>query len=235
MARLPISIQKIKVENYSYKTRNSEKEITENVEYLFTIEEKGQLWKRSYSFDRAELLDLRNKIDKLLESTSTAEVLKISNDQGKIVDKHYNTDDLCKTCKFKLTNKCKTCLFVLQSPLERKLFLELSKTHIPFETQYPLNWKGERISIDGKSYSNPQNNFKEVLTVADFYIEKRNTKLCVYTDGHTYHERTEEQAQRDRNIDRKLQELGFQVLRYTGKEVNENTLKIIGDIENWLN
>ena len=43
-----------------------------------------------------------------------------------------------------------------------------------------------------------------MLTVVDFFIEKRNTKLCVYTDGHTYHERTEEQAQRDRNIDRNI-------------------------------
>ena len=49
-------------------------------------------------------------------------------------------------------------------------------------------------------------------------------KLCVYTDGHTYHERTEEQAQRDKRIDRKLQELGFQVLRYTGKEVNDTII-----------
>jgi len=43
----------------------------------------------------------------------------------------------------------------------------------------------------------------------DFYIEKRNVKLCIYTYGHTYHERTEEQVQRDKRIDRKLQELGF--------------------------
>ncbi|MBU2939836.1 endonuclease domain-containing protein [Lacinutrix sp. C3R15] len=58
--------------------------------------------------------------------------------------------------------------------------------------------------------------------------------MCVYTDGHTYHERTEEQAQRDKRIDRKLQELGFQVLRYTGKDVNENTDIIVAEIDKWL-
>ncbi|MDB9755820.1 endonuclease domain-containing protein [Winogradskyella sp.] len=59
-------------------------------------------------------------------------------------------------------------------------------------------------------------------------------KLCVYTDGHTYHERTEEQAQRDKRIDRKLQELGFQALRYTGKDVNENTDIIVKEIKKWI-
>ena len=135
---------------------------------------------------------------------------------------------------YKLTNHCLTCIFDLQSPLERKLFLALNKNYIRFQTQYPLNWKGENISIAGKSYSNPKNNFKEVLTVADFYIEKRDIKLCIYTDGHTYHERTEEQAQRDKRIDRKLQELGFKVLRYTGKDINENTDSIVTEIKQWI-
>jgi hypothetical protein len=125
-------------------------------------------------------------------------------------------------------------LFVLQSPLERQLYLELSKSYLKFETQYPLNWYGQNISIEGKTFGDSQNNFKEVLTVVDFYIEKKDTKLCVYTDGHTFHERTEEQAQRDRNIDRKLQELGFQVLRYTGKDVKENSEKIINEIKKWI-
>jgi very-short-patch-repair endonuclease len=96
-----------------------------------------------------------------------------------------------------------------------------------------LNWRGQQISVVGRTYGDKVNNFRDVLTVVDFYIEKRGVKLCVYTDGHTYHERTEEQAQRDRNIDRKLQELGFQVLRYTGKDVNENAVKIIEDIKKW--
>jgi very-short-patch-repair endonuclease len=59
--------------------------------------------------------------------------------------------------------------------------------------------------------------------------------LCVYVDGHTYHERTEEQAQRDKRIDRKLQELGFTVLRYPGKDVNENLDGIVSEIKKWIN
>ncbi len=231
MGRIPISIEKIKIEN---QRRFSESEINETVQYLFKLVEKGQQWDKTFICDREDLLKLRNEIDKLIESTTTAEVLKITNDKAKIVDEHYKTDKLCQNCNFKLTFKCKECLFILHSPLERQLYLELSKTYIKFQTQYPLNWFGQNISIEGKTYGDKNNNFKEVLTVVDFYVEKRQTKLCVYTDGHTYHERTEEQAQRDRNIDRKLQELGFQVLRYTGKDVIENTDKIINDIKKWI-
>lgn len=233
MARIPISIHKIKTET-SDRSSRAESIKTETVKYLFTLNEKGQQWEKTFTCDRDDLLKFRSEIDQLLESTTTAEILKIDVDKAKIVDEHYKTDKLCQNCNYRLTQKCNECLFVLQSPLERQLYLELSKTYIKFQTQFALNWNGENISIEGKKYGNKNNNFKEVLTIVDFYIEKRQTRLCVYTDGHTYHERTEEQAQRDRNIDRKLQELGFQVLRYTGKDVNENMGKIINDIKKWV-
>lgn len=231
MGRIPISIKKIKVDN---PRRTLQSEVSETVAYLFTLEEKGQQWQKTFVCDRNDLLKLRADLDKLIEETTTAEILQLPSDKAKIVDEHYKTDKFCQGCNYKLTNKCKECLFVLQSPLERQLYLELSKSYLKFETQYPLNWYGQNISIEGKTFGDSQNNFKEVLTVVDFYIEKKETKLCIYTDGHTYHERTEEQAQRDRNIDRKLQELGFQVLRYTGKDVKENCEKIIKDIKKWI-
>lgn len=231
MGRIPIKITKIKYNNSREKLHTDS---SETVAYLFILEEKGQQWQKTFTCDRNDLLKLRTEIDKLIEETTTAEVLQISDEKAKTIDEHYKTDELCQKCNFKLTNKCKECLFVLQSPLERQLYLELSKTYIKFQTQYPFNWYGQNISIEGKTYGDSQNNFKDVLTVVDFYIEKGQTKLCIYTDGHTYHERTEEQAQRDRNIDRKLQELGFQVLRYTGKEVKENCEKIINDIKKWI-
>jgi hypothetical protein len=231
MGRIPISITKIKVDN---SLRSLQSEVSETIAYLFTLEENGQQWQKTFVCDRKDLLELRADLDKLIEETSTAEVLQISKNNAKIVDEHYRTDELCQGCTYKLTHKCKECLFILQSPLERKLYLELSKSYLNFQTQYPLNWLGQNISIEGKTYGDIQNNFKEVLTVVDFYIEKRQTKLCIYTDGHSYHERTEEQAIRDRSIDRKLQELGFVVLRYPGKEVKENPAKIINEIKKRL-
>ena len=232
MAKIPITIEKIKRLYKSFRSDdNSENEVTE---YLISITEKGRIWDKTIRCNIKELTKLRDEISELIESTTTAEKLNIKNDKANILDRHYADDELCQNCTYKLTNHCLTCIFDLQSPLERKLFLALNKQYVRFETQYPLNWRGEKISIEGKSYNNPKNNFKEVLTVADFYIEKRDIKLCVYTDGHTYHERTEEQAQRDKRIDRKLQELGFKVLRYTGKDLNESADKIVDEIKKWI-
>ncbi|MCG2418920.1 endonuclease domain-containing protein [Aequorivita sp. F47161] len=232
MAKIPIEIEKIKkTSRYLGSTDSIPKEITE---YLITLTEKGQGWEKTVRCNIKELTKFRDEISQLIETTTTAERLNITNDEANVLDRHYSQDALCQGCIYKFTNNCLTCIFELQSPLERKLFLALNKEYIRFSTQYPLNWKGENISIEGKTYNNPKNNFKDVLTVADFYIEKRGVKLCVYTDGHTYHERTEEQAQRDKRIDRKLQELGFQVLRYTGKDVNENTDSIVAEIKKWI-
>lgn len=42
---------------------------------------------------------------------------------------------------------------------------------------------------------------------------------AVECDGHEFHERTKEQAQRDKERDRYLQSLGLMVLRFTGSEI----------------
>lgn len=233
MKRIPISIKKIKVEEISnFMIGQIQKE--ERTKFLLSIDEKGQDWSKTFMCDRDNLQKLRDEIDEALRSITTAETLNLTPDEGKVLDQHLENDPLCKECNYKLSFNCKICLFKLQSPLERKLFLELSKERINFQPQYGIDWKGVHISVEGKEYGNPINNFKNVLTVVDFFIEKKNQRLCVYTDGHTYHERTEDQAQRDKNIDRKLQALGFTVLRFTGKEVNENSRKIIDEIKEWI-
>lgn len=235
MKRLPITIKKIKVNEVdtSDMMRGSlvRKDFTR---FLFTVEEKGQEWSKTIVCDRDVLQKLRDEIDIALGSITTAETLNLSEEEGVVVDQHYESDPLCKDCNYQLSFRCKDCLFILQSPLERKLYLELLKERISFQTQYGLDWKGQNISVEGKEYGHPENNFKNVLTIADFYIERGKQRLCIYTDGHSYHERTEDQAQHDKTIDRKLQALGYTVLRYTGKEVNENSDKIIREIKDWI-
>lgn len=56
----------------------------------------------------------------------------------------------------------------------------------------------------------------------DFAItqeDQARTQLVVEVDGHDFHEKTKEQAQRDKSRDRALSMLGFRVLRFTGSEV----------------
>jgi hypothetical protein len=222
MSKLPITFQKVKTKNRDNK---------DSVSYLVTVSDKTSYWDKTSLVNREELQKLRNELDQILSDITTAELLSVNEEQANFIDECHRKLDLCQDCTYKMTQSCVTCLFTLDSPLERKLFLELKKEYIKFIPQYGLDWSGNEISIEGKSYSHPTNNFKNVLTIVDFYIEKRGVKLAVYTDGHTYHERTEEQAKHDKVIDRQLQLLGFQVLRYTGSEVNEDCSKIIADIK----
>jgi hypothetical protein len=234
MRRIPITIKRLKMEGIDTFRQEGgfvKKEVTK---FLLSIEEKGHDWSTSIICDRDNLLKLRDEINEVLASITTAETLGLSNEEGKVIDKHYENDPMCKECKYKHSFHCKTCLLILQSPLERKLYIELTNERISFQSQYGLDWKGIHISTEGKKHENPTNNFKNVLTVVDFIIEKRNQKLCIYTDGHTYHERTEEQATHDKNIDRKLQSLGFKVYRFTGKEINDNMEKTIKEIKDWI-
>jgi very-short-patch-repair endonuclease len=47
----------------------------------------------------------------------------------------------------------------------------------------------------------------------------RGPNVLVECDGHDFHEKTKEQAARDKERDRYLQECGFYVLRFTGSEL----------------
>ncbi len=47
-------------------------------------------------------------------------------------------------------------------------------------------------------------------------------KIVVECDGHDFHERTKDQARRDRSRDRDLQAEGWRVLRFTGSEIVSN-------------
>lgn len=65
----------------------------------------------------------------------------------------------------------------------------------------------------------PINNYR-----ADIVLWGKHS-IVVEVDGHDFHERTKEQAQRDKTRDRLFQQLGFKVLRYTGSEVWRDPIK----------
>ena len=56
-------------------------------------------------------------------------------------------------------------------------------------------------------------------------------KVVVECDGHDFHERTKEQARKDRRRDRELQAKGYLVLRYTGSEVWRDPWGCVEDIQ----
>lgn len=68
----------------------------------------------------------------------------------------------------------------------------------------------------------------------DFLItdhnEQHGAAIVVECDGHDFHERTKEQAARDRSRDRFLTLAGFKVLRFTGSEIHRDADKCARDV-----
>jgi len=59
-------------------------------------------------------------------------------------------------------------------------------------------------------------------------------RLVVECDGHDFHERTKEQAARDRARDRMLQDKGWGVFRFTGSEIWKDPMGCAFQIADWL-
>jgi hypothetical protein len=58
-------------------------------------------------------------------------------------------------------------------------------------------------------------------------------RLIVECDGHEFHERTKEQAARDRARDREFQANGYEVFRFTGSEIWRDPMKCAEQITDW--
>lgn len=62
--------------------------------------------------------------------------------------------------------------------------------------------------------------------IVDFYFDCESINgelhLVVECDGHDFHEKTKEQAKKDKSRDRDLLKLGYQVIRFTGSEIWNN-------------
>lgn len=56
-------------------------------------------------------------------------------------------------------------------------------------------------------------------------LNKAKTSVVVECDGHDFHERTKQQAERDRSRDRELQTRGYSVFRFTGAELYRDAHK----------
>lgn len=224
MARIPISITRILEQPRYSSNRNPQEHLNEK--FIVESEEKGNKWNMMHITTRRDLSRLRDDINDLLGLTTISEQLNCSIEQAESIFKYQEKEDICLDCHFK-NIVCIECINTCQSPLEQQLFLSLKKQGIITEMQW-------RINKDGIGYSKDLPIDKaRILTIPDFYFETSEKKICIYADGHTYHERTEKQALRDRSIDRELQSLGFVVLRFTGKEIRENIGKVINAIRNY--
>lgn len=64
-----------------------------------------------------------------------------------------------------------------------------------------------------------------------FRVGEKLARYVIECDGHDFHERTKEQAAKDKKRDRVLQSMGYQVFRYTGSEIWRNADDLLGELE----
>lgn len=194
-------------------------------EYKISI--KLDNWELTRIISDAAVKELQEEINMVTGLTKIAETFNCSGDESRRIKDFWELRSnwqVCRECKFKW-EECYNCVIKCESPLERSLLLELRKAEIQPILQ-------RRFNKDGSYYDFPEKiDFDTILTIPDFFIEANHSKICVFADGHTYHERTENQALRDRNIDRELQKLGFKVLRYTGKEIRNDCTQVVENIK----
>lgn len=82
----------------------------------------------------------------------------------------------------------------------------------------------ENISCYSKSYR--VDFLIQVLLSNDYTLQ-----FVIECDGHDYHEKTKEQARKDRQRERHLQNAGYIVIRFTGSEIYEDPYSCCDEVE----
>lgn len=116
-----------------------------------------------------------------------------------------------------------------ESPIERLLLAAMYHVQELHYREFDIQWF-LRDTPSGRPFppfggalycQSPQGVYR-----LDFYIEmvdqetgKPWYRLAIECDGHDFHEKTKQQAQRDKSRDRWLQTEGISVLRFTGSEI----------------
>ena len=112
-----------------------------------------------------------------------------------------------------------------KSPIEVLLLTPLVWTRFGYETGPAEIWDSTMFP-DLRSLTDvviaPQYQIDHYIVDFGIFIKgiaKEKIKIVVECDGHDFHEKTREQAARDKRRDRDLQIAGWKVLRFTGSEI----------------
>lgn len=71
--------------------------------------------------------------------------------------------------------------------------------------------------------------------IADIVIKNDFIKVAIECDGHEFHEKTKEQAAKDKKRDREFQKEGYVILRYSGSEICNAPKTISEDLKKIFN
>lgn len=122
--------------------------------------------------------------------------------------------------------------YLCESPIELLFFVELiSFPHVFCRNVFTDECAREelfRVVVDLQA---PVGDYR-----LDFLLTVETARglslLAVECDGHDFHERTKEQAARDRSRDRDLLARGIRVMRFTGSEIHACAWKCAGQV--WM-
>lgn len=130
------------------------------------------------------------------------------------------------------------------SPIERLFLVGLSRacrnwlvTGVHVQNFYEGVWPVEEVKIEHLDLHVWQQE-RVIDWPVDFLIgiADENGKhhfAVVECDGHDFHERTKEQAARDRSRDRALQQCGYRIFRFTGSEIYRDPIACIHEVLEW--
>jgi very-short-patch-repair endonuclease len=113
-----------------------------------------------------------------------------------------------------------------KSPIEKMMHWALSVAALFGDSCYVVINEQHKIS----SYT------------VDFHVKlcyygedcKCDAEVIVECDGHEFHERTKEQASRDKERDRTLQQLGYNVFRYSGSDIWKDAMVCASEVIEFL-
>lgn len=120
-----------------------------------------------------------------------------------------------------------------ESPIEQMMFAALAWVDMPIfgsggamsELLMIHNVDEDAFLAQGQPFArlllqHPLDKYRvDFLVRAAFHGRDPTDLLVIECDGHDYHERTKQQAQRDRGRDRFMQASGLRVFRFTGSEI----------------
>lgn len=126
---------------------------------------------------------------------------------------------------------------VCESPIEQILLAHMLFAGYGYEKYFPRTWQADWPfpKPNNDILISPQHQVGDyrvdfLLIAKDFSGDE--LQVVIECDGHDFHERTKEQAKRDRSRDRQLQVLGYKVFRFTGSEIWNDCAACIEDIRN---
>lgn len=137
-------------------------------------------------------------------------LLKLKYIHGEIVANNFS--DKVKEDFYRLKRDTDSAESRMQSPIEKIMFYILSNIEVlTFDTQVNIG----RYRVD---------------FLCSTITAQGERKFVIECDGHDFHEKTKEQAQKDKSRDRYLAALGYPVLRFTGSEIYSNFVSVMDEI-----